>query len=830
MLQLPFKLYVFFVLFFAINVNGQITQRICGGIQYSSSLNNYGENSLATEATVAAQSIDLDNNGDIIVAHRNSNDPFGNRIRKIDRHTGIITSLAGCNLGCANTLGGPALSYSYIDPWCVSVDVNNDIYFLDVANVISRRVYKINATTLNIELVNGSVGIQADFISVLNGEVYYSKFSNQIYKINSSGIHELIAGTSNPSFSGDNSWAISATINSPRDIKVLPNGTIYFIDFGNKRIRKIENGIITTVAGNGNVGSSCSNCNPTNSSLQTPLSLDIDKYGNIYFVDYANIKKINDCDGLMYTIAGNGVIGITNSNMPPLQTSIYNGGYGGLCVDVLGNINFITKGTVGGSTTTNNHIYKIIVQATINNLAGNDYYVCHGDSVNIVYGGTSSNFNWGFGNGINPSFLVNSNFYLILEEFNNNGCLVFSDEIEVINVSLPSVVSVTDGYTCGIGTVEVEASATINSTINWYSNPLSTNILYQGDIYTTPILNSDSVFYAQAIDTVYNCFSTNMSLVNALITPIDSCTFIPDDNFENKLISAGIDDQFNNYVKTSMIDTLQVLDISNTVGIPNSLQISNLEGIQDFLLLKKIYATENNIDNIQLEYLYNRPFLEHYYLGYNNIQYFNSDNLAGLAVLRTLEIQNNNLTCLNLKNNATNNVLQLKFYGNPYLTCIQVDDNFYNWFAVQQSNTPVDWYNSPTTLVELDDFISENISEFCGTTCDAIYTMYGCTDYLALNYSPYANYDDGSCQYLGIEELKNNDFQISPNPNLGIFSVEINNKELVGKSYKIISLEGIEITSGIFTDLLFVTDINDKSDGVYFLIIDSSEPVKIIKQ
>jgi hypothetical protein len=123
-----------------------------------------------------------------------------------------------------------------------------------------------------------------------------------------------------------------------------------------------------------------------------------------------------------------------------------------------------------------------------------------------------------------------------------------------------------------------------------------------------------------------------------------------------------------------------------------------------------------------------------------------------------------------------------------------------------------------------------NLRQYCNTDCDGVYSYYGCTDMDALNFNPYANIDDGSCQFAGIEELINTDFRISPNPNSGIFSVEINNKELVGKSYKIISLEGIEMTSGKITAPLFVTDINDKSDGVYFLIIDSSEPVKIIKQ
>lgn len=789
--------------------NSQITERIAGGIQYSPSLNNYGENSPAAEAAVAAKSIDLDNNGNIILAH-------GNRIRKIDRHTGIITSLAGCNSGCTNTLGGPALSYSYIDPWCVSVDLNNDIYFLDVANVISRRVYKINATTLNIELVNGSVGIQADFISVLNGEVYYSKFSNQIYKINSSGIHELIAGTTNASFSGDNSWAISATMNNPRDIKVLPNGTIYFIDFGNKRIRKIENGTITTVAGNGSVGSSCSNCNPTNSSLQTPLSLDIDNYGNIFFVDHAYIKKINECDGLMYTIAGNGVIGITNTNMPPLQTSVYNGGYGGLCVDVLGNVNFITKGSVGGSTATNNHIYKIIDQATLDNLAGNDYHVCHGDSVNIFYAGTSPNFDWGFGNGINPSFLVNSNFYLILKQYNSNGCLIFSDEIEVIDVSLPLVVSVTDDYTCGIGYVKISANTnSVNSTIRWYSDSSSGICLFTGEQFTTPILTADSSFYAEAYDTIYQCTSIIRELVNAYINPPNSCTYIPDNVFESKLIQQNIDDQLNDFVKTSKIDTLQLLTISS-VGNPN--KVYDLTGIQDFVQLKKFYALENHLTNLDLS---NNLQLTYINVQNNFIEFFNASMLPNLCTLR---IHKNALTCLNINNNHNQILTELISYDNPNLTCIKVDN--YNWVVQMMQQTPPTHYWWVNGLYFNGG--AQITQEFCGTDCDSLYQVYGCTDDGAINYNYLANYDDGSCQFVGLNEVEESYFRIKPNPNDGIFELEINS-EINMNDFKLMNSNGQIIYSDEDFSPVKMFNFSNLEPGVYFIQIDSYIPQRLIK-
>ncbi len=66
------------------------------------------------------------------------------------------------------------------------------------------------------------------------------------------GLVTLVAGNGNgpgPA-SGDNGPATSAQLNNPSGIAVDPDGSIYIADGGN-RIRKVSNGIVTTVAGGG---------------------------------------------------------------------------------------------------------------------------------------------------------------------------------------------------------------------------------------------------------------------------------------------------------------------------------------------------------------------------------------------------------------------------------------------------------------------------------------------------------------------------------------------------------------------------------------------------
>src|ERR1017187_9157137 len=70
------------------------------------------------------------------------------------------------------------------------------------------------------------------------------------------GLLTLIAGNGVPGFSGDNGLAVDAQLNFlygtlGGGLAVDSAGNLYIADYGNGRIRKVANGIITTVAGNG---------------------------------------------------------------------------------------------------------------------------------------------------------------------------------------------------------------------------------------------------------------------------------------------------------------------------------------------------------------------------------------------------------------------------------------------------------------------------------------------------------------------------------------------------------------------------------------------------
>ena len=81
---------------------------------------------------------------------------------------------------------------------------------------------------------------------------------------------------------------------------------VYFADYNNQRIRKIDtNGTITTVAGNGTRGYEGDGNLAINAKINYALGVTVDASGNLYIADTGNgvIRKV-DTNGVISTLAG----------------------------------------------------------------------------------------------------------------------------------------------------------------------------------------------------------------------------------------------------------------------------------------------------------------------------------------------------------------------------------------------------------------------------------------------------------------------------------------------------------------------------------------------
>lgn len=144
------------------------------------------------------------------------------------------------------------------------------------------------------------------------GNIYFAQSSkNRIRKIDTNGIITTIVGTGDRSFDGDGKLAINAKLNTPQGLFVSKQGEIYIADTGNYRVRKVDvNGIITTVAGNGISGYSGENIAATETSVSYLSDVIVDNQGNVFISEsaqnFGRIRKI-DTNGNITTVAGNGV-------------------------------------------------------------------------------------------------------------------------------------------------------------------------------------------------------------------------------------------------------------------------------------------------------------------------------------------------------------------------------------------------------------------------------------------------------------------------------------------------------------------------------------------
>lgn len=176
------------------------------------------------------------------------------------------------------------------------------------------------------------------------GNIYFPDYGNsRIRKITiGTGIITTIAGTATAGFNGDGISATSAQLNQPTSLKFDENGSLYFTDRGNQRVRKITTatGIITTVAGIGTIGYNGDGILATNAQLNYPNEVAFDTNGNLYISDWQNqrVRKIDKVTGIITTIAGTGVGGYNGENIPAIAAQI--NGPCGIIFDNAGNIYF----------------------------------------------------------------------------------------------------------------------------------------------------------------------------------------------------------------------------------------------------------------------------------------------------------------------------------------------------------------------------------------------------------------------------------------------------------------------------------------------------------
>jgi uncharacterized protein (TIGR03437 family) len=150
------------------------------------------------------------------------------------------------------------------------------------------------------------------------GNIYVGSLS-RIRKISPDGTIRTIAGTGETGYTGDGGLATAARIGDPFAIVLDSSNNVYFADAPNHVVRKVTPfGGILTVAGTGAAGFSGDRGPATAARLNQPEGLALDAAGNLYIADHENnrVRRVRLDDGVITTYAGNGEWGYSGDNGP----------------------------------------------------------------------------------------------------------------------------------------------------------------------------------------------------------------------------------------------------------------------------------------------------------------------------------------------------------------------------------------------------------------------------------------------------------------------------------------------------------------------------------
>ena len=273
--------------------------------------------------------VSVDAGGNLFIADRNNH-----RIRKVSP-SGIISTVAG---GGANfsVLGddGPAIGASLASPFSVAVDGAGNLYIADSGH---NRIRKVSTNGI-ITTVAGGGGVYgeggpatgADFgnptgVAVDTAGNLFIAGGQRIRKVSPDGIITTVAGNGDPQtrYGGDGGPATSAQLSVPMDVAVDPAGNLYIADTLNQRIRKVSpSGTINTVAGNGIQGLSGDRGFATSAELYYPQGIAVDSAGNVFATEFTRVRRISP-DGVITTVAGNGTQGYSGDGGPAISAQLH---------------------------------------------------------------------------------------------------------------------------------------------------------------------------------------------------------------------------------------------------------------------------------------------------------------------------------------------------------------------------------------------------------------------------------------------------------------------------------------------------------------------------
>ena len=285
----------------------------------------------------------------------------GNKIRKIDL-AGVITTYAGTGAAGYSGDGMPATLAKLYIPTGLVLDASENLYFADAGNNAIRRIDKLTGIITTVA-GNGTGSFGGDGSAATaamlfdpqdicfdrKGNLYIADYYNyRVRKVDVSGIITTIAGVGSLGYGGDSSLADTSKIGEIVTICSDTFNNIYIGDNINSRIFKIDTfGFITTFAGTDTGYIFNGDAIPATAANINPNVMRFDDTGNLYVaVDEGSsrVRKITTT-GYIYTVAGDGSLFHSGDGGPATAAGFNNPD--GIAFDACGNL-YVPEGMAAG--------------------------------------------------------------------------------------------------------------------------------------------------------------------------------------------------------------------------------------------------------------------------------------------------------------------------------------------------------------------------------------------------------------------------------------------------------------------------------------------------
>ena len=295
---------------FVLDAGDSRVRKIAGG-QVSTVLGDgtpgYVDGPLAKARLGLAYGIRFTTAGDLVVS-----DTVNNVIRQISLGKGTVSTLAGVSPG--GYKDGPVAAAAFSSPTGLAVGPAGEIYVADQHNSVVRKISGGKVSTFAGSGVRGhkdgpalsaQLGAVSDVALGPKGELYLTELVNRrVRKVQAGQVTTLAGSGAKGHKDGP---ALSAEFRMLTALKVDKQGAVYVVDTANRAIRKISGGQVTTIAGTGKLG--YLDGPALSAKFAGPFGLALGPAGEVYVGDSGNRRVRLLSKGQVTTVAGDGTRG-----------------------------------------------------------------------------------------------------------------------------------------------------------------------------------------------------------------------------------------------------------------------------------------------------------------------------------------------------------------------------------------------------------------------------------------------------------------------------------------------------------------------------------------